>query len=135
MNNWNMNDERQSQINYGRQQQQVGEVGTNPYQKTHPHSPRATQFDARRSSRFSEPTYRGHNAFLRGLLEESRLIQVKTIADEIIVGNVKAFDEETISLHVPCPTEVMPNAYQNIVLFKRNLISFTPFIEGVTPIN
>lgn len=74
----------------------------------------------------------GHLAFLKSLQRSSATIRLLTIHDEAVIGVVKDCDEITITLRVPCATESNPDAYQNRVFFKQNLVEFAPVVEGVT---
>lgn len=74
----------------------------------------------------------GHLAFLKSLQRSGATVRLLTIHDEQVIGSVKDCDETTISLRVPCATESNPDAYQNRVFFKQNLVEFAPVIEGVT---
>lgn len=74
----------------------------------------------------------GHLAFLKSLQRSGATIRLVTIHDETVIGSVKDCDEMTISIRVPCATESNPNAYQNRVFFKQNLVEFAPVVEGVT---
>lgn len=94
---------------------------------SHIRSEREGSFDAEGAKR-----YTGHLSFLKSLQRSSATIRLLTIHDEKVVGIVKDCDEMTITLRVPCATETNPDAYQNRVFFKQNLVEFAPVIEGVT---
>lgn len=80
----------------------------------------------------SHPRPTGHMAFLKSLQRSEATVRIVTIHDDVVVGSVKDCDDVTLSLRVPCATEENPNAYQNRVFFKQNLVEFAPVIEGVT---
>lgn len=80
------------------------------------------------------PTHRptGHMAFLKSLQQSSATVRLVTVHDDVVIGQLKNCDDTTISIRVNCPTEANPDAYQNRVFFKQNLVEFAPVIEGVT---
>lgn len=85
----------------------------------------------------NEPTYdgprlTGHQAFLKALMRSGAVIRLVTSLGDEYTGTVKSFDDATISLRIECATPESPNAYQNRVFFKQQLIEFAPVIEGVT---
>ena len=135
-------DERDAQAQYGRSQCNADEVGmgvsSRPFGSQQGFAPRTPygrpqprQF---RTSEDAQPTHRysGHMAFLKSLQQANATIRLVTIHDEVLVGQIKNFDETTISIRVNCPTDENPNAYQNHVFFKQNLVEFAPVVEGVT---
>lgn len=73
----------------------------------------------------------GHQAFLKGLMRSAAVIRVVTIAGDEYEGVIKGCDETTISLRINCATQDNPDAYQNRVFFKHNLIEFAPVVDGV----
>lgn len=74
----------------------------------------------------------GHQAFLKGLMRSGALVRLVTSIGDEYEGTIKGFDDTTISLRIECATPENPNAYQNRVFFKRQLIEFAPVVEGVT---
>lgn len=74
----------------------------------------------------------GHLAFLKAIQHSGGKVRLVTILDEEVIGVVKGCDETTISLRIPCATAENPNAYQNRVFFKQNLVEFAPVVDGVT---
>ncbi len=81
---------------------------------------------------YGSPRLSGHMAFLKSLKQACLPVRLVTIHDEVVIGEIKNFDEVTISIRIDCATEANPNAYQNRVFFKQNLVEFAPIIDGVT---
>lgn len=73
----------------------------------------------------------GHQAFLKGLMRSAAVIRLVTIAGDEYTGVIKGCDETTISIRISCATPDNPDAYQNRVFFKHNLIEFAPVVDGV----
>lgn len=73
----------------------------------------------------------GHQAFLKGLMRSAAVIRLVTIAGDEYTGVIKGCDETTISIRIDCATPDNPDAYQNRVFFKHNLIEFAPVVDGV----
>jgi hypothetical protein len=136
MNEWNSAVERQSQLQYGRSMaasdQYHGHNGHeesnfNPMRQFGSH-PRRQRIDA-----ISEPARnKGHVQYLRSLQRTGSSLRVVTINGDVVVGVVKDCDDDTLTLKVDVPTSVNPDAYQNRVFIKSNLIEFAPIVQGVT---
>lgn len=148
--------EQQAQVQYGRTQALVAEAisnddignvafGANPYrngnstvghvksrQYGNPHRANFERSPNRNEvGEFRErPT--GHLAFLKSLQRSGAKVRLVTIHDDVVIGSIKDCDDTTISLRVPCATDINPDAYQNRVFFKQNLVEFAPIVEGVT---
>lgn len=73
---------------------------------------------------------KGHMGFLHDI--HGKKVRIVTILGDDFTGILKGADEKTISLRIDCPTNERPDAYQNRVFFKQNLVEFAPVIEGVT---
>lgn len=147
--------ELQAQVSFGRSQSIEDEMGVSPrpfgqqggysnnYNRPRQHNG-ARQFGDRQQSQgyvgqgqTSElaptlPRHTGHMAFLKSLQQSSATVRLVTIHDDVVIGQLKNCDDTTISIRVDCPTETNPNAYQNRVFFKQNLVEFAPVVEGVT---
>lgn len=87
------------------------------------------------SNEFEKGDYereRGHMMYLRSLQRTGSQVRVVTVNGDVVQGAVKDCDDQTLTLRVPKPTEINPNAYQNRVFIKQNLVEFAPIVPGVS---
>ena len=91
---------------------------------------KARQFRVRENDEHIRLT--GHMAFLKALQKSNSTVRLVTIHDDVVVGQIKNCDDMTITVRVNCPTVTNPDAYQNRVFFKQNLVELAPLVDGVT---
>lgn len=111
--------EHQAQLNYAR------EIGDIPV-------PKGKAIAS--AERFTAPKDKGHIVFLKSLQSSNRQITVRTILGEEVTGDIKAQDDETISLKIELTADVDPSStaaikpYRTRVFFKHQLIDFEPVV-------